>query len=111
MIRNEERNSYLRVPGLGDIPILGRLFGNTGKGRDHTEIVLKITPHVVRNLERPESTVTEFMSGTTTQMSDGNSLRLDPASERISNTPAAPGEFTAPIAPAAPVAPANPVAP
>jgi len=64
LISDEERNSADKVPGLGDLPILGRLFGSHKDERNKTEIVLLITPYVLRNLERPEAGTLEFMSGT-----------------------------------------------
>ncbi|XLZ72494.1 secretin N-terminal domain-containing protein [Massilia sp. SR12] len=64
LINNEERSTADRVPGLGDIPILGRLFGSQSDDKQKTEIVLSITPHLVRNLQRPESSAAEFSAGT-----------------------------------------------
>jgi general secretion pathway protein D len=64
LISDEERNTADKVPGLGDMPVLGRLFGSRKDERNKTEIVLLITPYVVRNLDRPGATTLEFMSGT-----------------------------------------------
>ncbi|WP_371865066.1 secretin N-terminal domain-containing protein [Massilia eburnea] len=64
LINNEERSSANRVPGLGDIPVLGRLFGSQTDDKQKTEIVLSITPHLVRNLQRPEVSAAEFSAGT-----------------------------------------------
>jgi general secretion pathway protein D len=64
LIQDEERNSADKVPGLGDLPVLGRLFGSRRDERNKTEIVLLITPYVVRNLERPGAGTLEFMAGT-----------------------------------------------
>lgn len=64
LINNEERSTADRVPGLGDIPILGRLFGSQLDDKQKTEIVLSITPHLVRNLQRPEISAAEFSAGT-----------------------------------------------
>ena len=64
LINNEERSSANRVPGLGDIPILGRLFGSQLDDKQKTEIVLSITPHLVRNLQRPDASAAEFSAGT-----------------------------------------------
>jgi general secretion pathway protein D len=52
------------VPGLGDLPIVGRLFGSRQDTSDKTEIVLSITPHLVRNIQRPAANVAEFSAGT-----------------------------------------------
>lgn len=55
LISDEERSSSNRLPGLGDVPMLGRLFSSTRDNNGKTEIVLLITPRVVRNVTRPES--------------------------------------------------------
>ncbi len=64
LLNNQEQTSGNKIPGLGDFPILGRLFGNTTNNDQKTEIVLSITPHIVRNVSRPAESATEFMSGT-----------------------------------------------
>ncbi|WP_034303818.1 cohesin domain-containing protein [Herbaspirillum sp. RV1423] len=64
LIGDEDRMSANRVPGLGDIPILGRLFASQKDDRQKTEIVLSITPHLIRNIKRPEAAFNEFWSGT-----------------------------------------------
>ena len=64
LISDEDRKSATQVPGLGSIPVLGRLFGSHQDTYNKTEIVLLITPHVLRNLARPELRLEEFPSGT-----------------------------------------------
>ncbi|WP_246182278.1 secretin N-terminal domain-containing protein [Pandoraea capi] len=64
LLNNQEQTSGNKIPGLGDFPILGRLFGNTTNNDQKTEIVLSITPHIVRNVVRPAERATEFLSGT-----------------------------------------------
>jgi general secretion pathway protein D len=64
LINNEERASGSKVPGLGDLPIVGRLFGAGHNQNDRTEIVLSITPHLIRNIQRPTATAAEFSAGT-----------------------------------------------
>lgn len=68
LINNEDRSAGNRVPGLGDIPILGRLFGSQSDDVQKTEIVLSITPRLIRNIQRPASTLSEFDSGTETSL-------------------------------------------
>ena len=48
LFREEEGNSYKGIPGLGDIPILKRLFGTQNDRNSTTDIVLLLTPHIVR---------------------------------------------------------------
>jgi len=55
LINDEERSSANRLPGLGDIPAIGRLFSSTRDNNSKTEIVLLITPRIVRNVARPDS--------------------------------------------------------
>jgi general secretion pathway protein D len=64
LINNEERASGSKIPGLGDLPIVGRLFGAGRNQNDRTEIVLSITPHLIRNLQRPTVAASEFGAGT-----------------------------------------------
>lgn len=53
LISDEERSSASQVPLLGDLPILGRLFASKRDSGAKTEIVLLITPRVLRAPSRP----------------------------------------------------------
>ncbi len=64
LIQDDEIERASRLPGLGDIPLVGRLFSNTRTDGQKTEIVLTITPRVVRNIPRPPLTVASLWSGT-----------------------------------------------
>ncbi len=64
LINDEERRAANRLPFLGDLPLLGRLFGTENTQRGKTEIVLLITPRVVRNLSRPDTVAAQFAAGT-----------------------------------------------
>ncbi len=64
LISDEDRKVANQVPGIGDLPVVGRLFGSHQDTVSKTEIVLLITPRVVRNLTRPELRFEEFSSGT-----------------------------------------------
>lgn len=64
LINDEDRTAANRIPGLGDVPLLGRLFSSQRDDRSKTEIVLSITPHLIRNLNRPDAANSEFWSGT-----------------------------------------------
>jgi general secretion pathway protein D len=48
LIREEERSTLSSVPGLGQIPVLKHLFGTTETERKETDIVLTLTPHIIR---------------------------------------------------------------
>jgi general secretion pathway protein D len=78
LISDEERSSASKVPGLGDIPLLGRLFSSNRDDNSKSEIVLLITPRILRNIERPELADIEFFAGTDASASS-SPLRLRPA--------------------------------
>jgi general secretion pathway protein D len=50
LIRDEERSSVATIPGLGDIPVLGKLFSYNRKETTETDIILTLTPRIVRVL-------------------------------------------------------------
>ncbi len=52
LLRDEERKSLTGVVGLKNIPILGYLFGATDKQIDQSDLVLTITPYIIRPLQR-----------------------------------------------------------
>ncbi len=64
LISNEDRAGGSKVPGVGDLPIVGRLFGSTRNQNEKTEIVLSITPRLIRNVQRPPAAAAEFGAGT-----------------------------------------------
>ena len=53
-----------KVPGLGDMPFLGRLFGTGNDQWNNRELVLVITPHIIRNNTVSEADLLELWSGT-----------------------------------------------
>ena len=70
LISDDERMNAARIPGFGDIPVLGRLFANQEDKKDKTEIVLAITPRILNNIRRPESELSEYWSGTELSIND-----------------------------------------
>jgi pilus assembly protein CpaC len=48
LIQNNRTLDANKVPGLGDIPILGELFRSDRFNREETELVIIVTPYVVR---------------------------------------------------------------
>jgi len=64
LINDEDRRSATGIPGLSDMPLLGKLFGVQSDNHTKTEIVLLITPRIVRNLSLPDAAFTRLASGT-----------------------------------------------
>jgi general secretion pathway protein D len=94
LINDEDRRSASRVPGAARLPLVGRLFSNNNDTVNKTEIVLLITPRVIRNIERPGARLEEFNSGTELEVGAGGSGGGAPVP-----LPAIPEKPRAPVAP------------
>ena len=95
LISDEDRSSTAGVPGFTDLPILGRLFSTQSNDRSKTEIVLLITPRVVRNIGGGGAARYEYGSGTETspgapvlRMRSSGQLSLAPSSSAATPTTA-----------------------
>ncbi|MBK6617861.1 MAG: secretin and TonB N-terminal domain-containing protein [Nitrosomonas sp.] len=64
LIQDQDKRGLEGIAGLVDIPVLGRLFASQELTRDKTEIILLITPRIVRNVIQPNNFESEFHSGT-----------------------------------------------
>lgn len=64
LIQRDERRSNTGVPGLNEAPLISKLFGAAQDSDSRTEIVLLVTPRIVRNIELPGVGLQEFLSGT-----------------------------------------------
>jgi general secretion pathway protein D len=64
LIKDEERKSRSKIPFLGDLPLLGKLFSAADDGTIKTDILMSITPNIVRNMELPDKDTQYFWSGT-----------------------------------------------
>jgi len=51
LIRDDERTIMNGIPGLSDLPIVGRLFAHNSKTTEQTDVVLTLTPHIIRVLD------------------------------------------------------------
>lgn len=68
LINDEDRRTANGIPGLSRLPLLGRLFSSQNDDKSKTEIVLSITPRIVRNMQRPPASSAEFDTGTETSL-------------------------------------------
>jgi len=50
LLRDEERKTLKGIPGLKDIPVLGRLFGAEDTTIEQTDMILTITPYIIRSI-------------------------------------------------------------
>lgn len=70
LIRDEDRAARVRVPLLGDIPALGTLFRSYDNSKNRTDVLLTITPRVVRSWDVAPKDMQRFYSGTADTYTD-----------------------------------------
>jgi len=58
LIRTDEVQGETGIPGLSDIPIIGRLFGKSTSNIKRSDVMLTLTPHIIRT---PEITAGDLM--------------------------------------------------
>jgi general secretion pathway protein D len=92
LISDEDRSTASRVPGLGDLPLLGRLFSNQRDERNKTEIVLLITPRVLRSDATRQPALTEFRGGTENAIGGGLAAPFAPSAEQMPSLPPQPAQ-------------------
>jgi general secretion pathway protein D len=81
MIRDDERTSLDGIPGLSDIPVIGRLFAKNHTERQQTDIVLTLTPHIIRVLDLSDADLSPFKVARDTSIVDGG------ANQFLTNSP------------------------
>jgi general secretion pathway protein D len=112
LIRDDERKVLEGVPGLSDLPVLGRIFAHNKTETTQTDIILTLTPHIIRVLDLDESDLLAFRVGRDTgapSIQLPPAFQLPPAAEP-SPAPGAPPRDT-PAQPGAPNQPAQPAGP
>jgi general secretion pathway protein D len=108
LIRDDERTVMNGIPGLSDLPIVGRLFAHNRKETQQTDILLTLTPHIIRVLDLTEADLRPFRVGR-----DSGSPLLDtprpiPPPEPVDQPPAQPPQPPQPQ-PIQPPPPAKPI--
>jgi general secretion pathway protein D len=111
LISSQDQNTASKIPGLGNLPILGKLFGNNSGDLTKTEIILSITPHIIRPPAVIDASLREVFSGTESSIRQ-RALQLDPVGSvrAQSSGPSGPGAAPAPAATPAPGQPRTPPA-
>ena len=114
LIRDDERVIADGIPGLSDLPGLGKLFTHTKKEAQETDILLTLTPHIIRVLDLNETDLRPFRvrTGAPTPLIDLPAPEIPPArdqppafQERPVTPPAQPTPGAQPIGPITPPAP------
>ena len=63
LIRDDERKIRDGIPGLSDIPGIGHLLGHSSNERNQTDVIVMLTPRIVRVLELSEDDLRAFQMG------------------------------------------------
>ncbi|MFL6237740.1 MAG: secretin N-terminal domain-containing protein [Thermoanaerobaculia bacterium] len=64
LLRTDESTTDRGIPGLSEIPLLGRLFSNKRQEGARTDVILTMTPHIVRNAEITQEDLLPIWVGT-----------------------------------------------
>ena len=120
LIRDDERRVVEGIPGLSDLPLVGRLFAHNRRQTQESDIVLTLTPRIVRVLDLTEEDLRPFRVGRAGAAGTGGVIdlpvvldaappQLPPAAQPQPAPPAdAPPPPATPIQPPPPAAPAPP---
>jgi len=82
LIRSDETHSDTGVPGLSDIPVLGKLFSKNSSDVRRTDIMLTLTPHIIRAADITEQDLLPIWVGTESNMTfRGGSPQLESRAE------------------------------
>jgi general secretion pathway protein D len=92
LLSTQDNKTKTGVPGLANVPIIGRLFSGTSVDRERDEIMIALVPHVVRRPEITPENVRAIDTGPTQMVT----LRYAPAVQE--NLHAPPAEKPAPAA-------------
>jgi general secretion pathway protein D len=95
LLKDEERKTLKGIAGLKQIPLLGNLFSNTDQEIQQTDVVMTLTPYIIRSIPLSnEDTLPvwmnvggKFSSGLSGTVSQETGL---PQREEIQQTPEAP---------------------
>jgi general secretion pathway protein D len=100
LIRDDERTVLEGIPGLSDVPVVGRLFAHNRKETQQTDVVLTLTPHIIRVLDLSANDLRPFRVS-----NDSNAPLIDlPIIQTPPVTIPPPVPFVPPVPQAAPPA-------
>ena len=100
LIRDDERETLEGLPGLNKIPVVGRLFGRNRTETQETDIVLTLTPHIIRVLQLDEEDLLPFRvsKDAASMLTDGTVFAPNPQPQLQPNV-SSPPNTQVPVAP------------
>jgi type II secretory pathway component GspD/PulD (secretin) len=76
LIREEDRELARSLPGLSMIPIVRSIFGSTNTSSDQSDIIMIVTPHIIRSREITADDLKPLYVGTSTNLGAGTTPTL-----------------------------------
>jgi len=95
LINDQDRKTTVEVPYIGLIPVIGRLFSSHKNDVSKSEIVLSITPRIVRASKARDARELEYWSGTENSLRNAP-LLLKPVGSVSVSSATTPGAGAAP---------------
>jgi general secretion pathway protein D len=77
LYRTDKTNTKKTIPFIGDIPIIGRIFSNVDTSNATTDLVLTLTPHIIRIPDITEEDLAPVYVGTDANISYQGSPRVE----------------------------------
>jgi general secretion pathway protein D len=77
LYRTDKSNARETIPLIGDIPVLGRIFSKVKTDNSTTDLVLTLTPHIIRIPDVTEEDLTPVYVGTDANISYQGSPRVE----------------------------------
>ncbi|HKS24853.1 MAG TPA: secretin N-terminal domain-containing protein [Thermoanaerobaculia bacterium] len=99
LIQQTDQNLDQKTPFLGDIPVIGRLFTQNTSSRRRTDVMLTMTPHIIRIPDITDEDVAPMWVGTQNNITfRGVSPRIESQTSIDPFTPRATGQFETDVA-------------
>jgi len=95
LLNNQTTENLSKVPGIGDIPILGKLFQSKNLSRNHTELLVIITPEIVRPI--PADKPLPVLTFAYPQLSPSSVLLRQPGIDQTGPVPVTPPTESLPM--------------
>jgi general secretion pathway protein D len=100
LILDNERRGLTGLPGVASIPFIGRLFAKNKDEAQQTDIVMTLTPHIIRRTQIDEHDLRSFLVG-----GEASPLVYETAPPAAPTTPPAPAPGRPRVEPIRPPSP------
>ena len=107
LYRTDKSNLKQTIPFIGDLPIIGRLFTMNSNDKKTTDLVLTLTPHIIRIPDVTEEDVTPYYVGTDANISYQGGPRVENPTRDQGPFEGQPGKTQAPAGGRQPAQPAG----